>query len=217
MVRIKVNGTWYHVKTKWSEVDAERLVKCKDFREELACMTDLPLDIIKKAAQEQLWPIYTCTSFIDDLEGVPFPEVEVDKVAFRKYEEMELAKQKLQTGKPHQRVLGVALVYYPEERDAERLISIGISLIKQITVFLSTYEDMSSDPVEGLKLQAGLEDLTAFGSWGTAFTLAGRDVLKVRQIFAMKAIEVYTALHYSWREEKFKERYFELKHPKKTK
>lgn len=213
MVRLDVNGIACRIKTKWGEVDVKELIKCKDFRDELKCLTDLPHSIIDKAKEEQLWPFYTCISFIDDLENVLLPEVEVCKVPHQSYAKLERAKERLKVGKPYQRIVGVALAYYPEEKGAERLISMGVSLVKQISVFLSSYQDMAEDVPDAKKVQAGLDELTAFGHFGTVYSLAGHDILKVQQIYEMQALHVYTALHYSWREDKFKERYFKILHP----
>jgi hypothetical protein len=39
--------------------------------------------------------------------------------------------------------------------------------------------------------------------------------LKVREIFAKPAIEVYTALLFTYREAEYQKKLFELRHPKK--
>jgi hypothetical protein len=227
MIRVTINGTQYQIKTKWEEVDVERLIGLQDlvdssegkkqlFREELKCLTDIPHDIIDRGTIDQLWPFCTCISFIDDLETMGFIEEDPDRVEQGKYEEIELAKQHLKFGKPYKKVLGVALVYYPEEKDPVKLIGLGVSLTKQIAVFLSHYQDMVEDQPDPQEVAAGIEELSAFGSWGIAFTL-GKGFLNVRKVYAKKALDVYTALYYSWKKHRYQKRLFDIKHPPKPK
>jgi hypothetical protein len=89
-----------------------------------------------------------------------------------------------------------------------------VSIVSQIAVFLKNYEEMQTPP-DSQEISAGVETLSAFGAWGTVFNLAQRDLMKVREIFSKPAIEVYTALLYSYREAEYQKKLFDIKHPKK--
>jgi hypothetical protein len=212
MVRVRINGVQYKVCTQWDEVDTDKLFQCETFRDELKALTTIPANVIDRATEMQLWPLYTCVSFIDDLDTMPF--LEALNVEAARYEQLELAKTFLQTGKPYRKIIGAARVYYPEEKNPVRLIGLGVSVVTQIAVFLKNYEEMATPP-DSQEVSAGVESLGAFGAWGTVFNLAGRDLLKVREIFAKPAIEVYTALLFTYREAEYQKKLFELRHPKK--
>jgi hypothetical protein len=125
---------------------------------------------------------------------------------------MEIAKQELATDhKPYRKLLNVAMLYYPEEKNPVRLIGLGLSIINQIAVFLETYEEMLYSEPEPEAVSAGVENLSAFGSWGTAFVLSGKDPLKVNEILQRPAIEIYTALFYSWKESRYQKALMEAR------
>jgi hypothetical protein len=213
MVSATINGHECEIKTSWDEVNVLELAQCNDFKDECKLLTTIPHDIIEQATETQLFPIYTLFSFIDEAEL--FREVEAVPVDRDSYEHLELAKMALREGKPYKKIIKSALVYYPEEKETVRLIGLGISIVNQIALFLSNYEDMIKDPPDSTSEAAGIEELSAFGAWGTAFNLAGKDLMKVGDIMKRPAIEVYTALYYSWKESKYIKRYYELKNPKK--
>lgn len=213
MVRVKINGHECQVKTSWDEISALDLAECNSFQDELKLLTTIPHEIIEQATDTQLFPIYTLFSFIDESEVFSeMPAIQIDR---EPYEKLEIAKMHLREGKAYKKIIKSALVYYPEEKETVRLIGLGISIVNQISLFLSNYEDMITDPPDSVSEQAGIEELSAFGAWGTAFNLAGRNILKVGDVMKRPAIEVYTALYYSWKESRYTKRYYELKYPKK--
>jgi hypothetical protein len=213
MVKVKINGVEYSVQTRWEEVDAVKIMVCENFREELEAMSDIPKEIINKAADVQLFPLQTLISFIYEVEE--FPAIQAVNIAEESYEKLELAKTRIQTGKTYNKILKAAITYYPEEKNAVRLLSLGISIVNQIGIFLEKYQEMTESEHANDELAAGVEQLDAFGSWGTAFSLAGKDVLKLRGVLEMKAIVIYEALRYNFREARYTKRLFELRNPKK--
>jgi len=202
MVKVKVNGKEYRVQTRWEEVDPCRLSDCADFRAEIACLTDIPADLINRASETSLFPIYTLISFIHECETMP--AIQAFHVEREPYEKMEIAKMELTSGhKPYRKLLNVAMLYYPKEKDSVRLIGLGINIISQIAVFLEGFDDMIHAEPDEEEANAGISDLSMFGAWGTAFVLAGKDPIKVKAVLQLPAIEVYTALYYSWKESKY--------------
>lgn len=215
MVNLKINGVKCKVFTRWEEVDTSRLLASNEstIRDEIKALSTIPHNFIDKADDVQLFPFVTLISFIYEAEMIP--AIKADPINIKSYNLFEKAKKACSQGKPYQKLLRVAKVYYPDEKNVVRLIGLGLSIVHQIAVFLEHYQDMIEDPGDPLKVQAGVEELTAFGHWGTAFNLAGHDLEKVDRVLEMPTIKVYTALHYSWRESKFREAYLELKYPKK--
>lgn len=214
MVRVTINGQQYEVKTTWEEVEADKLIACQTFKDEVKALTTLPPELVDKATDLQLFPLYTAFSFIDDMESVaPLQALSVEDAP---YDQIEQAKVYLgEEGKPYKKVLRCAQVYYDQEKNPVQLIRLGVNIVHQITVFLKNYQEMSKGEPRLNEQIAGIDKLTAFGSWGTVFNLAGRDLTKVRKIYAMPAIEVYTTLFYAFREAKYQKELFKLDHPKK--
>ena len=213
MVKVSINGTEYQVKTLWEEVDADKIMVCENFKEELEAMSDIPKEIIEKANELQLFPFYTLIVFIHDVED--FPAIHDLNIAEESYEKLELTKKRIQTGKTYNKLLKAARTYYPDEKNPVRLVSLGISIVAQISLFLEKYTEMTESEHDNDEIVAGVETLDAFGAWGTAFTLAGKDVLKLKAVLETRAIVVYEALRYNYRESKYMKRLFEIKNPKK--
>lgn len=213
MVKVKINNVEYSVQTSWDEVDPDKLMLCENFREELECLSTIPKDIIDRATDEQLFPFYTLTSFIHEIGEMPM--IDTVDISQESYEKLELARERMKIGKEYNKILISARTYYPEEKDTVRLLSHGISIVNQIILFLDKYTEMQGSEHTNDELMAGIESLDAFGSWGTAFVLAGKDILKLRGVLDMKAITVYEALRYNFRESKYIKNLFEIRNPKK--
>jgi hypothetical protein len=214
MVRVTINGTEYKIKTAWEEVNIEKLLTRQTFRDELEHVSDIPRETINLLTDDQLFPFYTLTSFLDDMEA--FEPIESVSVADSKYEQLELAKRYLKEGRQFQKVYRVGQVYYPDLKNTSELLGHGINIIGQIATFLANYEEMIKEPVEPDHEAAGIEELSAFGAFGTAFSLAGEDILKLDDIMETSALRIYTALYFNWKKSKFQQRLMDIKHPKKT-
>lgn len=214
MVTVKINGTPYKVCTSWDDVtDVTELLKAEDFKDELIALSTIPRETIESADELSLFPLYTLISFLDDIDSID--PLQARSVARSKYERMELAKTFLKDGKQWKRIYLAAKVYYPKEKNPSRLLSLGVNIVSQIATFLSNYRDMLEHEPDQEEEAAGIDDLSGFGSFGTVYNLAGKDLTKVREIYAKPAIEVYTALHYSFREAKYMRALHEIRNRKK--
>lgn len=224
MIKVKINGIEYEVKTEWSEVDCNELAKqhfdgegkprATTFKDELKCLTNIPADLIDKANDTQLFPLYTIFSFIDNMDLMP--SVEALEVSRAPYDDFEVAKDFAKADvKPYRKFIEVAKVYYPDEKNPVRIIGLGVNIVNQISVFLSAYKDMWEDPPDEDSVRAGIEELGVFGIFGTGYTLAGKDLLKLEQVLKLPTIRVYTALYYNWKEAKYAKRLWDIKNPKK--
>lgn len=214
MVTARLNGVPYQLCSCWEDVEVDRLLACDgESKNELAALSNIPPDLIARYDDLQLFPLYVIISFVHEAELLPY--FESRNVIKEQYRTFENAKMALREGKPYKKLLAVAKVFYPEEKKTVRLVGLGLSLVQQIALFLENYSDMIHAKPEKNEVEAGIEVLGAFGYWGTAYTLAGRDILKVDEILSKSVIEVYTALYYSFKESRYNKRKFELDHPPK--
>lgn len=213
MVKVRINGTEYQVQTDWKEVDPDKIMICENFKEELEAMSDIPKEIIEKASELQLFPFYTLISFIQDVEG--FPAMQAVDIREESYEKLEQTKKRIQTGKTYNKILKAARTYYPEEKNPVRLVSLGISIVHQISLFLEKYTEMIESEHDNDEIVAGIDTLDAFGSFGTAYNLAGKNVLQIQAVLNMPALRVYEVLRYNFRESKYMKRLFDIKNPRK--
>lgn len=214
MVTVKVNGIDCQVCTQWSDVDPIRVMVAETFKEELEVLTTIPKDILEKTEDIQLFPFKTLISFLEDEE---VPELQALDVADSSYKNLSEAITRMRTGKPWRRALKAANVYYPHEKNPVRLLSLGISIINQITLFLENYTEMLESQPTAEEVNAGIEELNSFGYFGTALTLAGGDPLKVDAILNEKAIRIYEILRYNFRKAKYMEELHKIKFSTSTK
>lgn len=210
MVEVTINNKIYHVKTNWSEVDTDKLTNCQSYKDELICLTDIEPEIIEIATEVQLFPIYTIISFIDDIDFIE--ELQAIDVENASYQQLELTKKLIQTGKTYVRLLKAARVYYPDENNPVRLLGLGANIINQISVFLENYKEMISSEPEADEVWAGVDSLSDFGAWGTAYVLADRNILNLKSVLELPAIRVYEALRYNFRESNYMKRLVEIRH-----
>jgi len=231
MVKFKINGKTYKAKTKWSEVDPDKLMMCDGIKDELKCLTDVPHETIDSATELQLFPLYTLISFIDDVEeNIDEPYINFwDKiksfVGIKKtkaidieqapYKTLELAKVNLKTGKSYAKILKAGRIYYPDEKNPVLLLGLGANIINQIAVFLEKYSEMIQSEPDADEVWAGVESLSDFGAWGTAYNLAGEDILKLQSVLELPALRVYEALRYNYRKSQYQKRLFDLKNKTK--
>jgi hypothetical protein len=211
MIQVRLNGVSYNICNTWGDVDLNKLVECETSKDELIALSDIPRKLVYKYEDLQLFPLYTLISFIHESELLPY--VDAGDISLMSYNLFEQGKKAISEGKPYQRIIKAGKIYFPEEKNSVRLIGLGLSILNQIALFLENYRDMLEDPPEKNAVEAGIEELSGFGHWGTAYNLVGRDLFKIDQMLALPAIKVYTALHYSWKEAKYQKRKYDLDHP----
>lgn len=225
MITVSLLKKPYRICNTWEDVDHAKLIaqqldpegkpRFTTSKDELKALTNIPHDLIDRVPDIDLFPLYTVISFIHESELLPY--LKARQITRESYSLFEKAKKACREGKPYKKIISAAKVYYPDENNSVRLIGLGLSIVEQIASFLEKYEDMIHAKPEKNEVEAGVEELGAFGHWGTAYVLAGRDILKINEILERPAIEVYTALHYSFKEHKYNKKKFDLDHPPKAK
>lgn len=210
MIHVNINGTEYEVFNRWEELSVDQLLKTSDPRSEIAlCIPDLPKDLIYKARTDQLLPIYTAISFLNEVGLYPL-DPDTKAIEEESYDEFvqvsqvinELSRKRADGTdvaiNPYQRALKAALVYYPKETNTVKLLALGASIVLQFHTFLENYEILATGT--GGEGSDWLDKLQTLGPWGTVFALSGRDVTKMDAIFKLPALQVYTAILYNFME-----------------
>lgn len=214
MVKVKINDIYYKIPTSWKEVDISLIINCDSPKTELSLLSGIPEDLLNRIPGNYLFSLYQLIEFVNDPESIIeiLEEVDCVNIEMLPYEKFEQAKAGIDE-KLYKTLYNLSMVYYPEEKNSVRQMSLGFKILNQITVFLSHYEEMFKDEPENDEIAAGIDRVQAFGVWGTVYNLAGRDLLKMESVLQLPAINVYTALFYSYRERKFMEAYQKIKTP----
>lgn len=209
MISLRIQGEPYSIAESIQECNIHRLVKATSEREELAAISDIPLEIVRRLD----WDTFShLVEFLNSDEDYQCESVKVKDIATESYEKLELAKKAIQDhDKLYMQVYSVARVYYPSLKKSSDIFKYGINLINQIGLFLEEFSEMYEDGPDALEVQAGIEKVNEMGSFGTAFTLAGKDLTKMDKVTEMPAIVVYTALLYNYRESKYMDALSKLK------
>jgi hypothetical protein len=140
----------------------------------------------------------------------------IKDVSLESYEKFEEAKSKI--GQELFKTLyQLCKIYYPDHKKTVHIFSLGADILNQINLFLGHYKEMFNDPPSNDELSAGVEELGVFGTWATVYNLSGRDILKMDDVLAKPAIEVYTALYYSFKERKYMDSLNEIRNRKVSK
>lgn len=219
MVKVHVNGNKYNVATSFKDVKSlEALMECNTVFKELQVVTDIPYELLTMMNETQMFAISHLTGFLDSLDDLEYfcVDVEVVDIQTESYEKFELARQGM-VGKLYQQLYKIAKVYYPEEKNTQKLLSIGYKLYVSIAKFLEIYKEMYEKTADDDEIAAGVERLNAFGPFAVAYNLAGRDLLKLNEILAQPLLSVYTALHFNFIEAQYMTALHEIRYPTKLK
>lgn len=201
MVTIRINKQKFKFAQNFSEVDADKLMACENFIDELVACSDVPREIFLNVPVKNLFPLYTIISFLDDNEDIDNALIGVSGVAnieLESYMKLEQCRQILRSGKPYKQLMRIAKVYHPDIKETVLLLSYGANILNQIAVFLENYKEMNNAELSEDEQNAGFERLSVFGGWGTAFSMSGEDPIKTKAILQEPAIDIYTALFYSY-------------------
>lgn len=216
MITVSIGNNKYSFPTQWEEVDIESILECDNPKDLIHKTGKVPMSVLERLDEGQIMSLYGIVSFIDDQESINDVLIDLPVLDIREKSYMDFERARKGIGNNlYKTFFHLCKIYYPEEKKTVLQLSIGVKIINQINVFLSQYEEMFNDKPDPLEVQAGSDRLTAFGVWGTAYNLAGEDLVKHYQIFDLPVADVYTALHYSWTKAQYQKRLMELRNPKK--
>jgi len=227
--------------------DVESLLKCDTIMSEVIACSNIPMSIITRLTEDQLLSIGNLLAFLNDEDEIELITFALDKsktkfvmepwkrwkvwfipefkrvdfyanVEMMSYELLETAKQCTgQHKKLYQVLISLARVYYKGENRIRHLLTYGMDILKQIDTFLKFYRPMFDRKPTDEEYSAGVDKLSGFGIWPTVYELAKEDVLKMDEVLAKPAIEIYTALFYSFRKSEYVTALYDIKFPKQPK
>jgi hypothetical protein len=225
MVKIHIGGKPYKLPTKWEEIDIHLLMGCTTPKEELSILGNIPPREINQLTHNQLFSLYQIIEFTHDhesldgvLKEISCTQIYKDDVGpmidFSSWEKLSKARKVIEP-QYHKTYYNLAKIYFPSEKDTINILSLGYKLLEQLNTFLGSYEEMFNEPYEDDEVNAGVEDLNGFDIFGTAFTLAGEDILKMDEVLQMPAVVIYTALYYSFKKRKYQENLMKIREDKR--
>lgn len=212
MINVSISGKQYTIATNIFEVDINRLVQAEGEREELAAISNIPLEVARLLDMDFFLPMI---AFLNDPEDYSCEHVDTANVDEESYSKLEEARSAIiSTDKIYKQIFEVSKVYHPDRKKSVPIFKTGINLLQKITLFLDEYSELTEDGPDQMEVSAGIDKINEMARFGTAFVLAGRDLTKMDQVTRMPAIVVYTALLYNHRENKYQEALYKLKYPK---
>jgi hypothetical protein len=225
MVKVKIGDKHYSLPTRWEEVDIALLMDCTNPKEELSILGKIPPREISQLTSNQLFSLYQIIEFTNDHESLDGVLIEISctqtykgetgpMIDFSSWEKLSKARKAIEP-QYHKTYYNLAKIYYPDEKNTLNILSLGYKLLEQLNTFLGAYEEMFNDPYEADELDAGVEELNQFDIFGTAFSLAGEDILKMDEVLQMPAVVIYTALYYSFKKRKYQENLMKIREEKR--
>lgn len=212
MINVKIKGESYSIVSNIYECDIHKLVKAENEREELVAISDIPRAVVAFLDIETFLPLI---EFLNSDYDYTSTDIKCADVSNESYEKLELAKIAIQNNdKIYRQVYEVAKIYHPDRKKSTTVFKTGINLINQINLFLDEYSEMYEEGPSMEEQQAGIEELSKMGAWGTLYALSGKDVTKIGQLAQMPAIEIYNALLQNYRESKYMDALYKIKNPK---
>lgn len=213
MIKVKINGAEYSIAQHLLEVNYKALIKATTDRQILAAISDIPMDIITLLDIEALSPLL---AFLECDEDYSAPEIKCVKVAEETYEKFLEAQLILRReSKRYRQLYFLSQLYHPERKKGVHILSTGINLINQINLFLDSYAELFNEGPTQIEIEAGIEQVNELAPFMTPYTLAGKDLLKMKEILKEPTVVVYSALLCNYREAKYQEELYRLKFPEK--
>lgn len=215
MTNLKINGQPYAIADNWQEVNINRLVKATTDRQELAALSDIPMDIVSMLDMEMFKPLI---SFIECVDDYLAPEMQCANVSEESYEKLAEAEIIMKwEAKPYRQVYHISKLYHPERKKSVHILSTGINIVNQMEVFLNSYSEMFQEGATGIEVEAGIESVNELAPFMTPYHLAGKDLIRMKEVLKEPAVVVYSALLCNFRESKYQEELYRLKFPPTTK
>lgn len=204
-VRIFIQDSYYYVHTKWNnQINVAKLYAAKTEQEELAVLSNIPLELIKQLDEIQFKALYELIGFIND-EDVVLPLSETKDITVLPYRLFVKAKSELRQDKLYKKLIGVSGVYYPDQTKMVPILSLGMDIFNQLNIFLETYAEMFNWTPTAEQIKAGISELDVFGDWATIYNLANKDILKMDTVLEQPTISIMTALFYNFKESRYAE------------
>ena len=206
MIELKINDKPYSIKTEWSEFSFKEYaalfkIADKPLVEKISLYSGLPVAIVSQLSLEQLSFVCEAISFIEQPENaLIFAEAYSDElnIGKRTYKELEQSLIFIRNiGSPLAAIDKVVNVYYGEDISDQPLLKVlgkGQHVLNLISKFMLEFKRLNEYEPTIEELEAGVEELSKFGFFGTAVQFARKYGQTHDEILNMPAREVYTTL-----------------------
>jgi len=208
MVKVNVAHSKISIKTCYEDCTIADLDKLATYEYQqrglIECFTDLPYTDFEKLLPEYQQAILVLLEWVNDNEYVNLPDPEKNiSVGDESFGKIEMAKQVIGEGKPHYYILpNLCHIYLSDEwvskSDVLKVFAQGVQIFESITVFLERHKDLGeSEPDTEDQIEAGIEALRSFGSFGLMYSLTEGKPWMYDTLLSCTAESVYMTLRYS--------------------
>ena len=227
MIELKINDKPYSIKTEWSEFSFKEYaalfkIADKPLVEKISLYSGLPVAIVSQLSLEQLSFVCEAISFIEQPENaLIFAEAYSDElnIGKRTYKELEQSLIFIRNiGSPLAAIDKVVNVYYGEDISDQPLLKVlgkGQHVLNLISKFMLEFKRLNEYEPTIEELEAGVEELSKFGFFGTAVQFARKYGQTHDEILNMPAREVYTTLLYDFEQSEVEKRINKIRSRKK--
>lgn len=227
MIELKINDKPYSIKTEWSEFSFKEYaalfkVADKPLVEKISLYSGLPVAIVSQLSLEQLSFVCEAISFIEQPENaLIFAEAYADdlNIGKRTYKELEQSLIFIRNiGSPLAAIDKVVNVYYGEDISDQPLLKVlgkGQHVLNLISKFMLEFKRLNEYEPTIEELEAGVEELSKFGFFGTAVQFARKYGQTHDEILNMPAREVYTTLLYDFEQSEVERKLNQIRSRKK--
>lgn len=227
MIELKINDKPYSIKTEWSEFSFKEYaalfkVADKPLVEKISLYSGLPVAIVSQLSLEQLSFVCEAISFIEQPENaLIFAEAYSDElnIGKRTYKELEQSLIFIRNiGSPLAAIDKVVNVYYGEDISDQPLLKVlgkGQHVLNLISKFMLEFKRLNEYEPTIEELEAGVEELSKFGFFGTAVQFARKYGQTHDEILNMPAREVYTTLLYDFEQSEVERKLNQIRSRKK--
>ena len=227
MIELKINDKPYSIKTEWSEFSFKEYaalfkIADKPLVEKISLYSGLPVAIVSQLSLEQLSFVCEAISFIEQPENaLIFAEAYSDElnIGKRTYKELEQSLIFIRNiGSPLAAIDKVVSVYYGEDISDQPLLKVlgkGQHVLNLISKFMLEFKRLNEYEPTIEELEAGVEELSKFGFFGTAVQFARKYGQTHDEIVNMPAREVYTTLLYDFEQSEVERKLNQIRSRKK--
>ena len=227
MIEIKINDKLYSIKTEWKEFSFKEYcviisASTLPILEKISTYTGLPLPTIEKLNLEQLSFICDAVGFMEQPDNaLLFAEAFSDdlNIGRRTYKELEQSLIFLRkVENPLTAIDKVVKIYYDEDiADLPALKVLGkcTHVLNLISKFVAEFKRLNEYEPTIEELEAGVEELSKFGFFGTAVQFARKYGQTHDEILKMPAREVYTTLLYDFEQSEVERKLNQIRSKKK--
>ena len=206
MIELKINGEIHSIPSNWKDIswakycDIVQAVE-KPLIERVAVYTGLDIELLQRFTLSTFLNVCDMVAFCDDYTLVdslakPYQgELNVGAETYEKLENCKMAASK--AANPITAGAKIIKEYTGEDINDRCVLDVYAQVMfffAQINKFLDKYKRLNDYEPSEDEIEAGIDQVTRFGTWGTAVAYARRTNMKIEEVWKRPATEIYTTL-----------------------